>query len=96
MTEKRTYGTAGGVPVTDATVAEWNDEVDRRFPPTESLEAMPVRRGRPPLGIGGAAEVLQVRVDPSLAEALTKRAEAEGRTRSQVAREALRAHLAGA
>jgi Ribbon-helix-helix protein, copG family len=50
------------------------------------------RGGRPPMG-AGAATVESVRLEPELREALHERAEREGRTNSELIREALRRYL---
>ncbi|MDR1188625.1 MAG: ribbon-helix-helix domain-containing protein [Bifidobacteriaceae bacterium] len=90
MSEAKAYGTVNGVPVTDAVVDEWNEEVERRFP---ADAAGPRRRGRPSLGTDGVSAVLRVRIDRELGEALERRVGESGKSRSQVARDALREHL---
>jgi hypothetical protein len=93
MNKTKDYGTVAGMPVTEATLAEWNDEIERRFPPDEpALE----RRGRPSLGSGGESSVLQVRIEPELREALESRVRADGLSRSELTREALREYLSAA
>jgi Ribbon-helix-helix protein, copG family len=51
------------------------------------------RGGRPPIG-SAAASVESVRLDPELSRALRERAEHDGRTNSEVIRDALRRYLA--
>ena len=50
------------------------------------------RRGRPPMG-SGPAEVVPVRLDPELRQAIEERADAEGTTTSEIIRRALRRFL---
>jgi hypothetical protein len=50
------------------------------------------RRGRPPMG-SGPADVVPVRIDPELREAIEARAEADHTTTSEIIREALRRFL---
>ena len=50
------------------------------------------RGGRPPMG-SAAAAVESVRLDPELNQALRERAEKEGRTNSDLIRDALRLYL---
>jgi Ribbon-helix-helix protein, copG family len=57
------------------------------------VEAILKRRvGRPSIG-SSAASVESVRLDPELSQALRRRAEAEGRTNSDLIRDALRNYL---
>jgi hypothetical protein len=87
---KKTYGkTKSGRPITDEVVAELADKADAGYDVDEILRR---RGGRPPMGTA-AASVESVRLDPELSEALRKQAEKEGRTNSDVIREALRRYL---
>ena len=54
-----------------------------------------VRVGRPSLGKKGASPRIQVRIDPQLAKALRRRARAEHRSVSDLARRALRSYVDG-
>jgi hypothetical protein len=56
-------------------------------------KATKVMVGRPSLGAEGVSPRIQVRVDPTLATALRKRARREKRSVSEVARTALREYL---
>lgn len=86
--EKR-YRTKSGRTLTDADIEALADEVAA----TEySIEAVTPRRGRPPLG-RGPAEVVPVRLDPELRDAVTARAVAEDTSTSDIIRRALRAFL---
>lgn len=87
MTAERIWGTSGGVPITDALIEELAAEAERGY----DLHTMrPV--GRPPLG-DGPSEIVQVRVDATLREALAARAAGDETTPSEIVRRALRAYL---
>ncbi len=87
MSAERTWGTSGGVPITDALIEELAAEAERGY----DLDTMrPV--GRPPLG-DGPSEIVQVRVDPALGQALATRAAGDDTTPSEIVRRALRAYL---
>jgi uncharacterized protein (DUF4415 family) len=85
----KTYRTKTGKVLTDADVEALADEVERDF----DVEALKTRRrGRPSMG-SAAAEVVPVRLDPELKEAVESRAEREQTTTSEIIREALRKFL---
>jgi hypothetical protein len=87
---RRTYGhTKSGVPVTDEMVERLATEAEQGYDVEELVRR---RGGRPPMG-SAAAAVESVRLDPELSEALRERAELEGRTHSDVIRDALRRYL---
>lgn len=87
---KKSYGrTRSGKPITEALVRELADKAEEGFDPDEILRR---RGGRPPMG-SAAASVESVRLDPELSEALRTRAEDEGRTNSDVIRDAIRRYL---
>jgi len=52
----KSYGTSGGVEITDAVIERLGDEAERGFDPAKLH-----RRGRPPVG-AAAAKVAQVRL----------------------------------
>jgi len=86
---KRDYGrTRSGTPITEALLEELADKAEEGFDVDELIRR---RGGRPPMG-SAAATVESVRLDPELSEAL--RADHEGRTNSEVIRDALRQYLA--
>ena len=85
---KQPTPTSGGVPVTDDLVNQLADEAEAGY----DDEALRRRGGRPLMG-SGPADVVPVRLDPALRAALTRRAEADNRTASDVIRDALRAWL---
>jgi hypothetical protein len=87
---KKDYGkTKSGQPITDELIAELADKAEAGYDVDEILRR---RGGRPPMG-SSAASVESVRLDPELSEALRKQAQKEGRTNSDVIREALRKYL---
>lgn len=73
-----------GVPVGDEQIADWVREADAGYP-VEQLR----KRGRKPLG-DGASEVVPVRMDQTLLDALAARAEREHVSRSEAIRAAVR------
>jgi len=73
-----------GVPVTAETIEAWAKEAEGGYP-VERLR----KRGRKPAG-DGPAEVVPVRMDKSLLDALTARAEREHVSRSEAIRAAVR------
>jgi hypothetical protein len=90
MTTKKTYGkTRSGKPITDELINELSEKAEAGFDVDEILRR---RGGRPAMG-SAAASVESVRLDPELSQALRERAENEGRTNSEVIRDALRSYL---
>ncbi|MBI2940404.1 MAG: ribbon-helix-helix protein, CopG family [Chloroflexi bacterium] len=83
----KSYGTSGGVEITDAVIERLADEAQRGF---EHAKLRP--RGRPPMG-GAAGRVTQVRLPPDLSEALAQRAARDHTVPSEVIRKALREYL---
>jgi len=85
----KNYRTKTGKLLTDADVEALADEVEGDYD-VETLKTR--RRGRPSMG-SAAADVVPVRLDPELKEAVESRAEREQTTTSEVIREALRKYL---
>ena len=83
------YRTKSGKVVTDSEIERLADEAEGGYD-VELLKQR--RRGRPTLG-SGPAEVVPVRLDPELREAVEARAKAEGMTTSEIIRRALRKFL---
>lgn len=79
-----------GRPVTDEQLTAWADEAEAGYPVVQLR-----RRGRQPVGEGPSA-IVPVRIDSSLLEALTERAEREHVTRSEAIRAAIRAWVGAA
>jgi hypothetical protein len=90
MAKKKSYGrTRSGKRVTKELV----EKLARRAEEGFDVDAIVERRaGRPPMG-SSAASVESVRLEPELSQALRERAEHEGRTNSELIREALRRYL---
>ena len=87
---KKTHGrTRSGKPITDGLVDELAARAEKGFDVDEMIRR---RGGRPPMG-SAASSVESVRLDPELSEALRDRADREGRTNSDIIREALRRYL---
>lgn len=87
---KKDYGrTRSGEPIIDELLEQLATKADEGF---DVDEIMRRRGGRPPMG-SSAAAVESVRLDPELSEALRHRAEQEGRTNSDLIRDALRRYL---
>lgn len=87
--DSKTYRTKTGRSLTDADIEALADEVEAA---DYDLEQVKPRRGRPLLG-SGPAEVVPVRLDPELRDAVAARAEAEATSTSDIIRRALRAFL---
>jgi hypothetical protein len=90
MATKKTYGrTRSGGLITDELIDQASKEAEQGYDVDEIARR---RGGRPPMG-SAAASVESVRLDPELSEALHDRAVHDGRTNSDVIREALRKFL---
>jgi len=85
----KTYKTKTGRTLTDDDIQAMADEAERGY----DVAALKTRRrGRPMLG-AAPADVVPVRLDPDLKQAVEARAEAEHTTTSEIIREALRRFL---
>lgn len=90
MTDKaKTYRTKTGKVLTDADIEALADDAERGYD-VDLLKTR--RRGRPLLG-SAPAEVVPVRLDPELKEAVENRAERDHTTTSEIIREAIRKFL---
>lgn len=85
----RTYTTKTGRELTDADIEELADEAERGYD-VDELKSR--RRGRPMLGTA-PAEVVPVRLDPELKQAVEDRARNDDTTVSALIREAIRRFL---
>lgn len=85
----RPYRTKSGKVLSDAGVEALADEAERDYD-VEVLETR--RRGRPLLG-SAPAEVVPVRLDPELKQAVESRAERDHSTTSEIIRQAIREFL---
>jgi len=90
MSEKNSaYKTKTGKVLTDVDIEAMADEAEGGYD-VKTLKSR--RRGRPMLG-SAPAEVVPVRLDPDLKQAVEARAEADQTTTSEIIREALRRFL---
>lgn len=85
----RTFTTKTGRELTDADIEELADEAARGYD-VDDLKSR--RRGRPMLG-SAPAEVVPVRLDPELKQAVEDRARDDDTTVSALIREAIRRFL---
>jgi len=90
MTESKTYRTKTGKVLDDDDLECISSEVESATYDVEVLKTR--RRGRPTMG-SGPADVVPVRLDPELHDALQARAVAEHTTASDVIRQALKDFL---
>jgi len=89
MVEKNYGRTRSGEPLSGELVESRTKKAEEGFDVDEILRR---RGGRPPMG-ASAASVESVRLDPELRQALRDQAEREGRTSSELIRDALRRYL---
>jgi hypothetical protein len=89
MAKKSQGRTTAGKQVTEELVETLAVKAEEGFDVEEILRR---RGGRPTMG-SAAASVESVRLDPELSDALRERAEHEGRTNSELIRDALRRYL---
>lgn len=90
MSDPKQHRTSSGRTLTDEDIDAIAREVEETDYDVEALKTR--RRGRPPMG-SGPADVVPVRIDPELREAIEARAEADHTTTSEIIREALRRFL---
>ena len=90
MTKAKTYRTKSGRVLGDADIEAMSSEVEVEDYDVEELKTR--RRGRPSMG-SGPADVVPVRLDPELREAVEARASEDDTTTSDVIRRALRKFL---
>ncbi len=81
--------TRSGRPITEELVEKLTDQAEEGFDVDEIVRR---RGGRPAMG-SAPAVVESVRLDPELGKALRERADREGRTSSELIRDALRRYL---
>ncbi len=90
MTDPKTHRTRSGRVLSDEDLDAKATEVEETDYDVEALKSR--RRGRPSMG-SGPADVVPVRIDPELREAIEARAAADHTTTSEVIREAIRRFL---
>ena len=90
MTNPKTHRTRSGRVLTDEEIDAISAAVEETDYDVEALKSR--RRGRPTMG-SGPADVVPVRIDPELREAIEARAAADHTTTSEVIRQAIRRFL---
>ena len=87
---KRVYRMINGEILTDADFERMSDEFATRDFDLSKFTRLP---GRPLMG-KAVAEVVPVRIEPSIVESIDRRAKKEGTTRSDIIRQAITNYLA--
>lgn len=85
------YVTPEELGLTQEQLDEWVEEAERGYDPAELT--MEIVVGRPSLGERGASPQMRFRVSPDMLAAAQRRADEEGRSLSDLGREALRRYL---
>ena len=88
--KQRTYRLKSGVVVTDLDIQRMADDVATRDFDLSKFTRLP---GRPLMG-KAVAEVVPVRIEPSIVKSIDRRAKKEGTTRSDIIRQAITNYLA--
>ena len=87
---QKTYRLKSGVVVTDLDIRRMADDVATRDFDLSKFTRLP---GRPLMG-KAVAEVVPVRIEPSIIKSIDRRAKKEGTTRSDIIRQAITNYLA--
>ena len=87
---RKTYRLKSGVVVTDSDIQRMSDDVATRDFDLSKFTRLP---GRPLMG-KAVAEVVPVRIEPSIVKSIDRRARKEGTTRSDIIRQAIKSYLA--
>ena len=87
---QKTYRLKSGVVVTDLDIQRMADDVATRDFDLSKFTRLP---GRPLMG-KAVAEVVPVRIEPSIVKSIDRRAKKEGTTRSDIIRQAIAHYLA--
>ena len=87
---QKTYRLKSGVVVTDSDIRRMADDVATRDFDLSKFTRLP---GRPLMG-KAVAEVVPVRIEPSIVKSIDRRARKEGTTRSDIIRQAIKSYLA--
>jgi hypothetical protein len=83
--------TRSGTAITEKIAEEWAEEFERNPPDPSTLERRYV--GRPSLGTAGNSPRISFRISPDLHKAAWQRADEEGRSLSDLAREAFTRYM---
>ena len=86
---QKTYRLRSGVVVTDSDIRRMADDVATRDFDLSKFTRLP---GRPLMG-KAVAEVVPVRIEPSIVKSIDRRARKEGTTRSDIIRQAIKIYL---
>ena len=89
--QQKTYRLKSGIVVNDSDIQRMADDVATRDFDLSKLTRLP---GRPLMG-KAVAEVVPVRIEPSVVKSIDRRAKKEGTTRSDIIRQAITNYLAG-
>ena len=87
---QKTYRLKSGVVVTDSDIRRMADDIATRDFDLSKFTRLP---GRPLMG-KAVAEVVPVRIEPSVVKSIDRRAKKEGTTRSDIIRQAITNYLA--
>ena len=87
---QKTYRLKSGVVVTDSDIRRMADDVATRDFDLSKFTRLP---GRPLMG-KAVAEVVPVRIEPAIVKSIDRRAKKEGKTRSDIIRQAINNYLA--
>ena len=87
---QKTYRLKSGIVVNDSDIQRMADDVATRDFDLSKFTRLP---GRPLMG-RAVAEVVPVRIEPSIVKSIDRRAKKEGSTRSDVIRQAITNYLA--
>ncbi len=88
---QKTYRLKSGIVVDDSDIQRMADDVATRDFDLSKFTRLP---GRPLMG-KAVAEVVPVRIEPSVVKSIDRRAKKEGTTRSDIIRQAITNYLAG-
>ena len=87
---QKTYRLKSGIVVNDSDIQRMADDVAMRDFDLSKFTRLP---GRPLMG-KAVAEVVPVRIEPSIVKSIDRRAKKEGTTRSDIIRQAITNYLA--
>ena len=88
--QQKTYRLKSGIVVNDSDIHRMADDVATRDFDLSKFTRLP---GRPLMG-KAVAEVVPVRIEPSIVKSIDRRAKKEGTTRSDIIRQAITNYLA--
>jgi hypothetical protein len=88
---QKTYRLKSGIVINDSDIQRMADDVATRDFDLSKFTRLP---GRPLMG-KAVAEVVPVRIEPSIVKSIDRRAKKEGTTRSDIIRQAINNYLAG-